>query len=209
MRLSRFLITLLLAARMLPAASAPPAKPAIAVTVLDSANLAVPAAHIQLKSGGTVVAQADTGENGQVEFEDLKPGTYQVAASKEGFETSQKGDLQLSREGALAVNLTLAPLAHIEKVEVKATATPVEEGASTANTMAAETAKELPGRPATVADALPLIPGVVRKPDGGLQISSAGEHRSALIVNSVDVTDPATGQFGLTVPIDVVDTMNV
>ncbi len=105
--------------------------------------------------------------------------------------------------------LTLAPLARNEKLEVKGTATPVEQGASTANTLSGETAKELPGRPATVSDALPMIPGVVRKPDGGLQISAAGEHRSALIVNSADVTDPATGQFGLTVPIDVVDTMNV
>jgi hypothetical protein len=42
-----------------------------------------------------------------------------------------------------------------------------------------------------------------------LNISAAGEHRSALIVNSADVTDPATGQFGLTVPIDIVQTMNV
>jgi hypothetical protein len=60
-----------------------------------------------------------------------------------------------------------------------------------------------------VADALPLLPGVVRSPGGGLSLSAAGEHRSALIVNSADVTDPATGQFGLTVPIDIVQTMNV
>jgi hypothetical protein len=35
-------------------------------------------------------------------------------------------------------------------------------------------------------------PGVVRSPGGGLVISAAGEHPSALIVNSADVTDPAT-----------------
>ena len=42
-----------------------------------------------------------------------------------------------------------------------------------------------------------------------LVISASAEHRSALIVNSADVTDPATGQFGLTVPIDSVEAMNV
>src|ERR1035441_4692419 len=67
----------------------------------------------------------------------------------------------------------------------------------------------LPGRPPTVTEALPLLPGVVRVPGGGLVMSAAGEHRSALMVNSADVTDPATGQFGLTVPIDSVETMNV
>jgi hypothetical protein len=67
----------------------------------------------------------------------------------------------------------------------------------------------LPQRPATVADVLPLVPGVVRSTTGSLQISGAGEHRGALIVNSADVTDPATGQFGLTVPVDVVENLSV
>jgi len=71
------------------------------------------------------------------------------------------------------------------------------------------TVKELPTRPATVADAAPADPGIVRSPEGGLRISGGAEHRSALIVNSADVTDPATGQFGLTVPIDSVETLNV
>jgi len=50
---------------------------------------------------------------------------------------------------------------------------------------------------------------VVREPGGGLILSSSPENRSALIVNSADVTDPATGQFGLTVPIDSVEVLNV
>jgi len=61
----------------------------------------------------------------------------------------------------------------------------------------------------TVADALPLIPGVLREPGGGLILSSSPENRSALVVNSADVTDPATGQFGLTVPMDSVEVLNV
>jgi hypothetical protein len=60
-----------------------------------------------------------------------------------------------------------------------------------------------------VTDALPLVPGVVREPGGALVISGGAEHRAALIVNSADVTDPATGQFGLTVPIDSVEALNV
>ena len=36
-----------------------------------------------------------------------------------------------------------------------------------------------------------------------------GEDHSALLVNSVDVTDPATGGFGLSVPIDSVQTIEV
>jgi len=47
------------------------------------------------------------------------------------------------------------------------------------------------------------------EPGGALRISDSPENRSALIVNSADVTDPATGQFGLTIPIDSVETLNV
>jgi hypothetical protein len=87
-------------------------------------------------------------------------------------------------------------------VEVKGTVAPLDEGGSAPSDLRAHTVKELPGRPATATDALPLLPGVVRDQNGGLLLSGAGEHRSAMIVNSADVTDPATGQFGLTVPID-------
>src|SRR5581483_8742737 len=91
-----------------------------------------------------------------------------------------------------------------ESVDVHAAPSPIQDSASGSNEVQASVAKELPNRPATVADALPLLPGVVRSPEGQLKISGAGEHRSALIVNSADVTDPATGQFGPTIPIDIV-----
>jgi outer membrane receptor for ferrienterochelin and colicin len=50
---------------------------------------------------------------------------------------------------------------------------------------------------------------VIRDPGGALSISAGAEHRAAMVVNSTDVTDPATGQFGLTVPIDSVEAIHV
>ena len=70
-------------------------------------------------------------------------------------------------------------------------------------------AKLSPTRPATLTDALPLIPGIIRGQDGSVKIAGFGEDHSALLVNSVDVTDPATGNFGLSVPIDSVQTVQV
>ena len=85
----------------------------------------------------------------------------------------------------------------------------MDQGPSSPTELEPQIAKELSSRPATVVDALPLVPGVARSPGGRLQISGNGEHRSTLIVNSADVTDPVTGQFGLTVPIDQVESLNV
>ena len=56
---------------------------------------------------------------------------------------------------------------------------------------------------------LPLVPGIVSGLDGSIRIAGFGEDHSALLVNSVDVTDPATGAFGLSVPIDSVETIEV
>src|SRR5262249_59035501 len=84
-----------------------------------------------------------------------------------------------------------------------------EQTASTATELQAAEVKYLPSNPTTVSDALPLVPGVIRSPQGEIKISGSSENRSAFIVNSADVTDPATGQFGMTVPVDSVQTINV
>jgi hypothetical protein len=96
-----------------------------------------------------------------------------------------------------------------QSITVEAEAPKVETGATTANSLSAEQAEALPLRPPNVREALPLIPGVVRTPEGKLVISGGPEHRSSLLVNSVDVTDPATGRFGATIPIDIVERLDV
>lgn len=104
---------------------------------------------------------------------------------------------------------TDAPPPRHESVEVHDTTPGVAATASPATTVKPADVKDLPTRPATVKDALPLLPGIVRAPDGGLRINGSGEQRSALLVNQTDVTDPATGAFGASVPVDSVQVMNV
>jgi len=190
-------------------AAAASADLSIEVSVGDSSNQPVPGVQVELTTGQAAVSSAVTDRNGHVRFTELKPAIYAIAAAKDGFETARKSDLDLSQSVSVSIELTLVPaLARQDSIEVKGTAAPVDQGGSAPSDLHIHTVKELPGRPETVSDALPLLPGVVRDPNGGLLLSAAGEHRSALIVNSADVTDPATGQFGLTVPIDSVETLN-
>src|ERR1700730_9901607 len=58
-------------------------------------------------------------------------------------------------------------------------------------------------------DALPLIPGVVRGPDGLLNISGARSNQSALMFNNADGTDPVTGEDAIELPIDAVSLVQV
>jgi hypothetical protein len=192
------------------AIAAPPAGTAVDVTVVDQANQPIPGVRLQLKLEDAVIASAETDAVGHAAFPNLQPGHYNLTAAKDGFAAAQQSGLDVSSSADSAIQFTLipTPAARQEDVEVKGTLEPVEQGSSAPAQLPAETARQLPSRPATVADALPLLPGVVRAPAGGLLLSAVGEHRSAMIVNSADVTDPATGQFGLTVPIDSVENLN-
>jgi hypothetical protein len=182
----------------------------IEIVVRDGDARPVAGVAVEAKGTAGIAATAVTADDGRAVLAVPAPGIYEIRATKEGFEPFVKSDLNVSSAGGTALDLTLVPaLARQDSVEVHDTVSPVDGGAAPAAELPTESAKELPSRPATVADVLPLTPGVARTPGGGLQISGAGEHRSAMIVNSADVTDPATGQFGLTVPIDSVQTVNV
>ncbi|MBZ5577364.1 MAG: TonB-dependent receptor [Acidobacteriia bacterium] len=165
--------------------------------------------RLELKREQAVVASAETNSEGEATFTQLAPGRYAIDGARDGFEPLHR-EIDLTSSGSTSLEWTLIPtLSRKESIDVQGTATLIEQGASTENGVPPQLAKALPSRPATVADALPLTPGVARSPGGGLQISGSAEHRSSLIVNSADVTDPATGEFGLTVPIDSVESLNV
>lgn len=183
----------------------------IRVTATDEAGKPVPGAMVELKLKDAVIATALTNEKGEAEFKSLAAETYEVAVSKDSFETLTQSDVSANTGGAVEIKFTMIP-----KVELKDTVTitagaekPIEAGASPASQLRPAEIKGTPARPATVTDTLPLVPGVFRSSEGEIKISGTGEHRSALVVNSADVTDPATGQFGVTVPVDSVQTIEV
>jgi hypothetical protein len=211
MRLYRTTLALLFLFQLLTLHAQTSSEGAIAVTAFDQANQPLSGVTIELRVGLRLIASSITDQSGHAAFSKLLPDQYEIVAKKDGLEELRKPGLNLISAGAISIELTLVPtLVHQDSIDVHESISPVEqEGGSAPSEVPTEFAKELPGRPPTVADALPLVPGVVRQPGGGLKISGSGEHRSALIVNSADVTDPATGQFGLTVPIDSVDRLNV
>ena len=56
---------------------------------------------------------------------------------------------------------------------------------------------------------LPLVPGVVRGPDGLINMKGARSSQGGSLVNSANVTDPATGNAAINLPIDVVESVKV
>ena len=140
----------------------------------------------------------------------LGPGQYTVTIRQAGYTPiKQVVDIRSIQAPVLEVKVVLIPQTQ-ETVSVEANDEEIAEQASSpGESIKPKEANESPLRPLTLTAALPLVPGVVLPPNGQTQIQGAGEMHSALIVDSVDSGDPATGRFGLIAPIDVVDSVHV
>jgi len=191
----------------------------IHVAVTDEKNTPISEATVEVRRSDQLVARSTTDGAGRVTLRLHVPGNYSLSIRKQGYlptdtvvevskdkDNDNDNDKPLEDIDAVLIN---APVSQ-QSVEVKGEASnPITESSSAPSTLAPAKAADSALRPATAVDALPLIPGIVRGPDGSVRIAGFGEDHSALLVNSVDVTDPATGSFGLSVPIDSVQTIEV
>ncbi|MGH9766557.1 MAG: TonB-dependent receptor [Blastocatellia bacterium] len=185
----------------------------VRILVQDETGAPVAGATVQLKPKDTAQKILNTDEKGEAVADNPPTGDYEITVSKDGFETRTQKKVSLTNEMSVEIKFVLTPkIGLTDKVEIKASSSAValpEQTSSTGTELQVAQVKYLPNLPKTVTDTLPLVPGVIRSPDGGIRISGSAENRSAFIVNSADVTDPATGQFGMTVPVDSVQTINV
>ena len=182
---------------------------AIHLSAIDEKNLPVPDATVELRLSNKLAGTFKTDAAGKVTLQVNLPGTYSLNIQKKGYlpaDTSieVKDGNPVAQDIDIDIDVVLNTVTlSKQSVEVNGEASnPLTEPSTSSTTLAPENAKDTPLRPATLVDALPLIPGIVRGPDGSVRIAGFCEDHSALLVNSVDVTDPATGGFGLSVPID-------
>lgn len=181
----------------------------VTIVVIDDKNAPVPGATVETQLGAANATSNITAADGKANLAIPAGNTISITVSKPGYVTNQTSVTVLAAPQTIDVVLTAASLSK-QEVNVTASAdSPTAEPSTGAQTISGTQANQAPGRPATLKDALPLIPGVTKAPDGSVQISGAGENHSALLVNAVNVTDPATGEFGIGVPIDSVEKVSV
>ena len=219
LRVGVIFLTAALAPHFVRAQSTPVAGLDVAIHDLDGkpvphATLTLQAPQGSPPPGGRFAARsAESDDSGEAHFTALAPGSYHLTISAKGFDelsTNVEVNPPAPTARATPVEAILTAVGiRVDSITVQgAIDAPVAE-ANTPAVLDRQQVKDLPDRPRTVTDALPLSPGIIRLPNGELRLSGSGEHRSALLVNSATTTDPATGQFGATVPIDSISTMNV
>jgi len=175
------------------------------VFVLDAQGASyVPAAKVTLTGPASLEQEAD--EQGKFSFPKVAPGVYTLTAQFPGLEARQS----IAVEAGKVVNATLELKPSEVKTEVTVTASQPEVNQEVANhTISSTTVRDAPNQDERTESLLPMIPGVVRGPDGRINMKGARNTQSGALVNSTNVTDPATGSPGLDVPIDVVASVQV
>jgi hypothetical protein len=175
------------------------------VFVQDSQGNRSSVAGATVKLDGPAALETETDEKGKYVFADVALGTYEVTASAPGLEVRQTlqvggGDIRLSLE--------------LKPAEIASTVVVKDEGADRRDPAPSEivsetTLRNAPNVNERFESSLPLIPGVVRGPDGHVNLKGSRSTQSGALVNSANVTDPVTGSPAINLPIDVVASVQV
>lgn len=164
----------------------------------------VPGAKVTLS--GAVPVERETDQGGRFSFPEVAPGTYTLTAQFPGLEITESITVEAGKTAD--AGLELKPTAVKTSVTVTASQPEVSTQPST-QTISSTTIRDAPNQDERTESVLPLIPGVVRGPDGRINMKGARNTQSGALVNSANVTDPASGSPGLDLPIDVVASVKV
>jgi len=172
----------------------------------DATHLIVPAAEVSLNGPAHIVVKGD-GE-GQFTFNSVPSGSYRIIGQAPGMSGART--IEVKPGGVCEVDLEMKIDAVQQSATVTANAGPADirqqAGTSTIGESAINNMPNVDERWQTL---LPLVPGVVRGPNGLINMKGARASQNGSLVNNADVTDPATGISAINIPIDVVSSVQV
>jgi outer membrane receptor for ferrienterochelin and colicin len=183
----------------------------VSVSSANGQSERLPGASVDLTPAnpGQKTRSAVTNDQGEYKFTDLAAGAYTLQVSLSGFK--QHKESVTIREGSTTLkNIDLEVEVLTGEVNVVADG----NGLNTMDTAPAasfkqDTLQTVPLVNERFQDALPLVPGVIRGPDGSLNLKGARASESALTVNSSNVTDPVTGESAINLPLEAVQSVEV
>jgi hypothetical protein len=152
--------------------------------------------------------QTVTDEAGNYSFAAVTPATYQIEVTAPGLVGSETATVVSGT--ALDVPIQLKIEAVKESVTVRGNddaAISTDPSGQTA--INRSTVLNAPNKYDRFDSLLPLTPGVVRGPDGLINMKGARSSQGGSLLNNASVTDPATGNAAISLPIDVIESVKV
>ena len=173
------------------------------ITTLEG-TVRMPGVDVELRSldSNIVLAKTMTDGAGQVTFPDVPAGRYDIQAMRPGFVAAASAPFEV-RNGQTAQVLIDMRLTFVAPaVEVRAPTSPTQsvQPVSTSDMLAGSVLDLAPLQGDDFQSLLPLLPGVVRGPDGRLRAKGGQPTQGALQISSTSLIDPSSGDFDLELP---------
>src|SRR6202142_2826522 len=156
---------------------------------------------------GPVTKETESDSKGAFAVDGLPPGTYQIEANAPGLFAALAVEVSAGTSSNVAVELSVTAVT--STVNVTASDSAQAEESAQHNTISQAVVEKVPNQEEKIDSLLPLVPGVVRGPDGRINMKGAQATQAGWLVNSANVTDPATGGQAISLPIDVVSSVQV
>src|SRR6266403_318004 len=156
---------------------------------------------------GPITKETESDAKGAFAVDGLPSGTYQLEANAPGLYAALAVEVSAGTSSTVSVEMNVAAVN--STINVTASDTAQGEESAQHNTISQSVVEKAPNQEEKIESLLPLVPGVVRGPDGRINIKGAQATQAGWLVNSANVTDPATGGQAINLPIDVVSSVQV
>jgi hypothetical protein len=157
---------------------------------------------------GKPVDVAVSDSEGRFRFSGLKPGAYGLRAALAGFQEIVRRGLSLMGDEDLEVNLDIA-LAVTEHVDAVVKPDQAPMTAASQETIAGKMIDIAPVKGDDFQALLPMLPGVLRGPDGRINMKGGRPTQTGLQMSQAYLNDPATGNAGFDLPVDAIGSIDV
>jgi hypothetical protein len=177
------------------------------ITDADGGRSVVSATKITVDGPAHIEAQSDN--EGKFAFSTLPAGSYTITANTPGMAATQGVVVTAGTVSQVQLEMELEAVKESATVTASTNSADTNNEPSGTNTIGESAVQNMPNIDDRFESLLPLIPGVVRGPNGLINMKGARTSQNGSLVNSADVTDPATGTTAINIPIDVVSSVQV
>lgn len=183
----------------------------LSITVQDENGVPIPSAHVFIEQPETpATLTCETDYAGRCQFSQLRGGTYQLRAEKEGFYAVSENGIEVGKVESVQVTLN-HQRESVEHVEVTYSPPAIDLKKTTSSTQLSS--REIIELPYTVSRdiryALPMLPGVLQDGTGQVHVAGSDTRQTYDQLDGFNINAPFSGLFTLRVSVDAIRAVEV